>query len=175
MDPVHASPAAAAPAAAPEATPAAAPAVAAPAELTATTAPPPAAPTPADIAALAQQGGGGMTGIILAIVAVAGGGAAWKFYSQRSEQSHELAREKLKLEAQAAGLNGAQPPPCAAANVALEQKVAALTARVDAAEAKAVAAEKKSSNLSADFDSEGLERQVKRLAKTVRELQEDKN
>lgn len=134
----------------------------------------PAAPTPADLGALAQQGGGGMTGLALALVAVAGGGAAWKFYSQRSEQAHELAREKLKLDAQAQGLNGAQPPPCQAANVALEQKLASLTARVEAAEAKAGAAEKKSASLSADFDGEALERQVKRLAKQVKEMQEDR-
>ena len=176
MDPALAPTAAAAPAAAPTIPATEAPAaVAAPAELTATTAPAPAAPTPADIASLAQQGGGGMTGIILAIIAVAGGGAAWKFYSQRSEQQHELAKEKLKMEQAAQGLNGAQPPPCQAANTVLEQKLAALTARVDAAEAAARSAEKKSSSLSADFDGEAIERQVKRLAKQVKELQEDKS
>jgi uncharacterized protein HemX len=176
VDPV--APAAAAPVAAAPAAPAAPvppPTVADPATLTATTAPAPQAPTPADLGALAQQGGGGMVGVVLAIVAVAGGGAAWKFYSQRSEQAHELAKEKMKMEAQAAGLNGAQPPPCQAANVALEQKVTALTARVEAAEAKADAAAKKGAGLSADFDAEGLERQVKRLAKAVKELQEEKS
>ena len=76
------------------------------------------------------------------------------------------------MESAAQGLNGAQPPPCAAANVALEQKVAALTARVDAAEARAASAEKKSASLSADFDGEALERQVKRLAKAVKDMQE---
>lgn len=116
-----------------------------------------------------------MTGLMLAVIAVAGGGAAWKFYSQRSEQNHELAKEKLKMEAQAAGLNGAQPPPCQAANVALEQKITALTQRVEAAEARAANAEKKSSSLSADFDGEALERQIKRLQKQVKELMEDKS
>lgn len=163
--PVVAAPVAAAPVA-----PVAAAPVADPATLTATTAPAPAAPTPADLGALAQQGGGGMVGVVLAIVAVAGGGAAWRFYSQRSEQAHELAKEKLKMEAQAAGLNGAQPPPCATANAALEQRIAALTARVEAAEA----ASKKGASLSADFDGEAVERQLKRLAKAVKELQEER-
>lgn len=125
----------------------------------------PAAPTASDLGALAQQGGGGMTGIMLALIAVAGGGAAWKFYSQRSEQQHELAKEKLKMEQAAQGLNGVQPPPCQAANTAIEQRLAALTARVEAAE-------KKSSSFSADFDPEALERQVKRLQKAVKELQD---
>jgi hypothetical protein len=115
-----------------------------------------------------------MIGLALALVAVAGGGAAWKFYAQRSEQAHELAKEKLKMDAQAQGLNGAQPPPCQAANVALEQKLTALTARVEAAEAKAAAAEKKGASLSADFDAESLERQVKRMQKQIKEMQEDR-
>ena len=136
--------------------------------LTATTAPAPAAPTPQDVAGLVDAGGGGAVGIAAALIAVAGGGAAWKFYSQRSEQAHELAKEKLKMEQAAAGLNGAQPPPCATANAALEQKLAALTARVEAAEAAA----KKGASLSADFDADALERRVQRLAKAVKDLQE---
>jgi len=163
-------PVAAAPVAAAPTVPATVPTVPDPSTLTATTAPAPAAPSPADIGALAQQGGGGVIGVVLAIVAVVGGGAAWKFYSQRSEQQYELAKEKMRMDAQAAGLNGAQPPPCVTANAALEQKVAALTARVEAAEAAA----KKGAGFSADFDGEALERKVKRLEKAVKELLEDK-
>jgi uncharacterized protein HemX len=171
--PVRAAPVAAAPAAdaAPVDAVAVVPVVAAPVDpstLTATTAPP--APTPADLGALAQQGGGGVIGVVLAIVAVVGGGAAWKFYSQRSEQQYELAKEKMKMDAAAQGLNGAQPPPCQAATVAVEQKITALTARVDAAEAAA----KKGAAFSADFDADALERKVKRLEKNVKELLEDK-
>ena len=151
-----------------EAAPVLAPA--APVALTETKAPAPAAPTPQDVAGLVDAGGGGAVGLAAALLAVAGGGAAWKFYSQRSEQAHELAKERLKMEQTAQGLNGAQPPPCQAANAALEQRVAALVARVEAAEAAA----KKGASLSADFDGEALERQVKRLAKTVKEMQEDK-
>ena len=144
-------------------------AVPAPVVTTATTAP---APTPQDVAGVVQASGGGFVGLAAALLAVAGGGAAWRFYSQRSEQAHELAKERLKMESAAQGLNGAQPPPCAAANASLEQKVASLTARVDAAEARAASAEKKSASLSADFDGEALERQVKRLAKAVKDMQE---
>lgn len=147
---------------------------AAPVALTETKAPAPAAPTPQDVAGLVDAGGGGAVGLAAALLAVAGGGAAWRFYSQRSEQAHELAKEKLKMEQAAQGLNGAQPPPCQAANAALEQRVAALVARVEAAEAKADAAAKRGASLSADFDGEALERQVKRLTKAVKEMQEDK-
>jgi hypothetical protein len=122
------------------------------------------------VAGLVDAGGGGAVGLAAALLAVAGGGAAWKFYSQRSEQQHALALERLKMEQAAQGLNGVQPPPCQAANLALEQKVAALVARVEAAEAAA----KKGASLSADFDGEALERQVKRLTKAVKEMQEAK-
>lgn len=145
-----------------------------PATLTATTAPAPVAPTASDLGALAQQGGGGMTGIVLAVIAVAGGGAAMKFYSQRSEQSHELAKEKLKMEQAAQGLNGVQPPPCQAANTAIEQRLAALTARVEAAEAKAAAAEKKTLSLGGEFDPEDVERRIKRVERQIKALNEEK-
>lgn len=135
---------------------------------------PAAAPNPQDIAALAQQSGGGMTGIAAALIAVAGCGAAWKFYSQRAEQQHELAKEKLKMESAAQGLNGAQPPPCQAANASIEQRLAALAQRVEAAEARAAAAEKKSSSLSADFDAEDVERRVKRIERRLKSLDEEK-
>ena len=146
----------------------------APALVAHTEVPAPAAPTASDIGALAQQGGGGVTGIALALVAVAGGGAAWKFYSQKAEQSHELAKEKLKIESAAQGLNGAQPPPCQAANTAIEQRLTALTARVEAAEAKAAAAEKKSLSLGADFDAEDVERRIKRVERQIKALNEEK-
>jgi hypothetical protein len=134
----------------------------------------PDAPSPQEIAGVVEQSGGGAVGLVAALLAVVGGGAAWRFYSQRSEQAHELAKERLKMESAAQGLSGAQPPPCQAATVAAEQKIAALSARIEAAEARVAAAEKKSTGLSADFDADDVERQLKRLQKAVKALQDEK-
>ena len=117
---------------------------------------------PFDInAILTSTGGGGGVAIILAILAVVGGGAGWKFYQKFAEQKHEQAMKKLEIEAKAQGLNGAQPPPCQAANAAIEAKLSAL-------EGKLVSIEKKTSSFSADFDSEDLEKRVIKLEKKVK-------
>lgn len=119
-----------------------------------------------------QEGG---YGVAVALIAALFGAAGWKFWSQRSEQAHELATKRLELEAAAQGANGQSPPACQLVHTELGKQVASLAARVEAAEAKADAAGKKAASLSADFDGEALERQVKRLQKAVRELQEDKS
>jgi hypothetical protein len=119
-----------------------------------------------------QEGG---YGVAVALIAAVFGAAGWKFWSQRSEQAHELAKERLKMEAAAQGTNGQSPPACQAVHADLAKQLSSMTARVDAAEAKAEAAGKKAGSLSADFDGEALERQVKKLHKAVKELQEDKS
>lgn len=119
-----------------------------------------------------QEGG---YGVAVALIAALFGAAGWKFWSQRSEQAHELAKERLKMEAAAQGTNGQSPPACQLVHTELGKQLATMAARVDAAEAKAEAAGKKAASLSADFDGEALERQVKRLQKAVKELQEDKS
>lgn len=150
----------------PETSPAAAPApTPAPDAVVATTEV--AAPTAAsDLTALAQATGGDSTlTIVLALVAVVGGGAAFKFYSSFSAQKHEQAMKKLEIAAAANGANGAQPPACQAANAAIESELTEIRARLAGVEKKAL-------SLSADFDAEDLERQVKRIAKAVKALQD---
>lgn len=127
------------------------------------------APTSGDLAALAQSVGGDSTlTIVLAVLAVVGGGAAWKTYQRFSEQKHEQAMEKLKLDREAAGMGGAQPPPCAVKQAEVDAKLAEFSARLDAVM-------KKTATLDGDFDGADLTRDVKRLQKSVKALQEESN
>ena len=117
---------------------------------------------PFDInAILTSTGGGSSVAIILAILAVVGGGAGWKFYQKFAEQKHEQAMKKLELEAQSQGLNGAQPPPCQAANAAIEAKLTAL-------EGKLASVEKKTSSFSAGFDAEDVEERLVKIEKKLK-------
>jgi|TARA_E500000305_G_scaffold88585_1_gene75368 hypothetical protein len=104
-----------------------------------------------------------MVAIALAGMAVAGGSKAWSYYRDRAEQKHEQEMQKLKIEAQSQGMEGEQPPPCQAAN----QKI---QAEVDALKSKLSAVQKKTSMISADFDGEDVERQIKRMKKRIDEL-----
>ena len=103
--------------------------------------------------------------IALALIAVVGAGTTWKFLTQFSEQKHEQRMKQLEIEAQAQGNGAAQPPPCQAATLKLEAEIAELKTRLGAVE-------KKSMSLSADFDGEDVERQLKKLQKTVKAMQE---
>jgi hypothetical protein len=117
---------------------------------------------PFDInAILTSTGGGSSVAIILAILAVVGGGAGWKFYQKFAEQKHEQAMKKLELEAQSQGLNGTQPPPCQAANAAIEAKLVAL-------EGKLASVEKKTSSFSAGFDAEDVEERLVKIEKKLK-------
>ncbi len=112
-------------------------------------------PVPAGFDPMAVAQANPMLAFGLAILAVVGGGAGWKFWTKMSEQKHEQKMKELELQAQAQGLNGAQPPPCAAKQVETEAKVAALEARLGKME-------KGSIGLPDDFDGEEL---LKRVAK----------
>jgi uncharacterized protein HemX len=138
-------------------------------ETTATTTDAPAAPTADDLAKLAQAAGGDTTlTIVLAIVAVVGGGAAFKFYSTFSEQKHEQAMKKLELEAKLKGADGTQPQACQNASAKVETDLTEIRNRL-------AAVEKKTASVSADFDGDDLERQLKKLAKTVKAMQEERS
>jgi hypothetical protein len=104
-----------------------------------------------------------MVAIALAGMAVAGGSKAWSFYRDRAEQKHEQEMQKLKMEAQSQGMEGQQPPPCKVATAKMQ-------AEVDALKLKIGSIEKKTSMISADFDGEDVERQIKRMKKRIDEL-----
>jgi len=118
-----------------------------------------------DFSGLAQStGGDSMLTVILALIAVVGGGAAWKFYRQHSEQKHEQKMAQMKMNAQAQGLNGAQPPPCQAANTKLEAEIKQIKSRLGTIDNKM--------SLNADFDGDFIERKVKKLERRITELEE---
>lgn len=105
-----------------------------------------------------------LAGVALAALAVLGGGAAWKFYQKISEQKHEQAMKKMELDAANAGLNGAQPPPCQAAQVKVDQELAALRTQLAEIEKKT------SLSLSSGGPSaEELESRIKKLEKSKKQ------
>tara|TARA_R100000322_G_scaffold133092_1_gene89124 strand:+ start:484 stop:1122 length:639 start_codon:yes stop_codon:yes gene_type:complete len=104
-----------------------------------------------------------MVALALAGMAVAGGSKAWSYYRDRAEQKHEQEMQKLKMEAQSQGMEGEQPPPCKAASAKMQ-------AELDEVKSKLSAVQKKTSMISADFDGEDVERQIKRMKKRIDEL-----
>jgi len=114
---------------------------------------------------LTQNTGGDSTlTLLLAIIAVVGGGAAWKFYTQYSEQKHDQKMKQMELDAKAQGLSGAQPPPCQAANVKLETEIKEIKGRLGKLDQKLA--------LSADFDGDLLERKVKKLERRLSDIED---
>jgi hypothetical protein len=103
--------------------------------------------------------------VALAGMAVAGGSKAFKLYRDWAEQKHEREMKRLEIEAQNQGLEGEQPPPCAV-------KSAAMQAEIDSLKAKLAGIERKTASISADFDGEDVERQVKRMKKRIDEIDE---
>ena len=104
-----------------------------------------------------------MVAVALAGMAVAGGSKAFKLYRDWAEQKHEREMKKLEIESQNQGLEGQQPPPCAA-------KCAAMQAEIEGLKAKLAGIEKKTSSISADFDGDDVDRQMRRMKKRVDEL-----
>lgn len=98
--------------------------------------------------------------VALAVVGVAGGGAAIKLYQNMVKSKHDQKMKELEIEERRAEKQDDKHQSCAAERVALEAKVAALTAKVDE-----LAAKQPSTGSSfdlGDFDPEELE---ERLAK----------
>ena len=96
--------------------------------------------------------------VALAGMAVAGGSKAFKLYRDWAEQKHEREMKKLEIESQNQGLEGQQPPPCAA-------KCAAMQAEIEGLKAKLAGIEKKTSSISADFDGDDVDRQMRKMKK----------
>lgn len=116
-----------------------------------------------DVAKLIPAGGdAGIVTVMLAAVGVAGGGAAWKFYTQSSKNKHEQAMRRLEIEAARADSRQADEQnhqKCTAERVLLEQKIAALEARL-------AESEKKTSSLSlGGFDPDELMERLEKLEK----------
>lgn len=123
-------------------------------------------PTLESINQIAQNtGGDSSVSLLLAMMAVVGGGAAWKFYTQYSEQKHEQKMKQLELDAQAAGLAGAQPPPCQAAKVKLEAELQEVKAKFEGLDRKLA--------FTADFDADLLERRMKKLERKLQDMEEE--
>jgi hypothetical protein len=123
-------------------------------------------PTLESINHIAQTtGGDSSVSLLLAMMAVVGGGAAWKFYTQYSEQKHEQKMKQLELDAQAAGLAGAQPPPCQAAKVKLEAELQEVKTKLESLDRKVA--------FTADFDADLLERRMKKLERKLQDMEEE--
>ena len=123
----------------------------------------PAAPVAPAFDPMAVAQANPMLALALAVLAVVGGGAGWKFWTKMSEQKHEQKMKELELQAQAQGLNGAQPPPCQAKQVETDAKVAALEVRVKKAE-------KAAASLPSGFDGEDLEKRVTKLEAAMKRM-----
>jgi len=120
------------------------------------------APVPAfDPMAVAQANP--MLAFGLAILAVVGGGAGFKLWTKMSEQRHETRMKELELEAQKAGLNGAQPPPCQVKQVEVDAKLASLEARLGKME-------KASVGLPDDFDGDELLKRLGKVEASIKRL-----
>lgn len=119
-----------------------------------------AGPQVADLSQLKGLAGDNpMVMLALAGIAVLGGSAGWKHWNKLSEQKHEQKMKELEMQANAQGMNGAQPPPCQAANLKMEAELKALQAHLAEVAEKAAKAEKRTMALaSSDFDPEEWEK-----------------
>lgn len=101
--------------------------------------------------------------IVLAAIAVLGGRKAWTFYGEKSARAHELELKKLEIQEKQAGLQGAQPPPCALKQTENEARFAALEGRLSSMEKK--------NSLFGDFDPEEVQDLVKGLEKRLKKVE----
>ena len=125
-----------------------------------------------ELGQLAQQSGGNAyLTVALAIIALLGVGI-WKHLGKVSEQKHEQAMKQAELDAQKAGLNGAQPPPCQAAQAKLEAELASAKAALSAMETRLAAAEKTVAKVAAavphDIDVGEQEDRISKLEKSLK-------
>lgn len=153
-------------------TPVATPAVDAPtppSEMEAHTEVPAGAPSAADLQGLMESAGGNSgLAIAMALIAVVGSAAGLKVLTKVMDNRAELQMEDKKLAREMAGLQGAQPPPCQAANGKILADISALQATVSAQEARLAKAERVTGTLNPNFDGADLEERVERIEKTLR-------
>lgn len=118
-----------------------------------------AVPEPApDLTKIVEATGGDPTlTLALGLLAVIGGAAGWKFWTQFSGQKHEQAMRKMEIDAQQAGLKGAQPPPCQVKQLEVDKKLETLDKRQAEMARKLTALAK--------FDGPGLDELDERLVK----------
>jgi hypothetical protein len=118
----------------------------------------PAQEPPVDLTQIAQATGGDPTlTLALGLLAVVGGAAGWKFWTQFSAQKHEQKMRAMDIEAQQAGLAGAQPPPCQVKQVEVNKRLDSLDKR------QADLARKM--NVLSKFDASSLDDLEKRVVK----------
>lgn len=101
--------------------------------------------------------------IVLAAIAVLGGRKAWTFYGEKSARAHELEMKKLEIAEKQAGLQGAQPPPCAVKQAETEARLAALEGRLGAVEKKG--------SMFGEFDPDEVQDLVKDLEKRLKRVE----
>lgn len=121
---------------------------------------------------LAQQTyGNAYLTVVLAVVALLSLGI-WKHLGKVSEQKHEQAMKQAELDAQKAGLNGAQPPPCQAAQAKVEAELASAKSTIGALEGRLAAAEKTLAKLASavptDVDVGEQEDRISKLEKSLK-------
>ena len=113
-------------------------------------------PTAESLGDLAQKVDDPALVVTLAIIALLSVGL-WKHLGKVADQKAALDMKKLEIEADSVKrAPKAQPPPCQAANTALEAKISALEARLGKVESSSLA-------LPAGFDAEELDERVRKL------------
>jgi hypothetical protein len=106
-------------------------------------------------------GGDSMMALVLVAAAVLGGGAAWKFYNQKSAQTHEFKMKELEVKSQQPSQS---PPPCIVKHGELDAKVAAM-------EGKLGQVERKTSGMSVDGpSSDELDERIVKLERQIKAL-----
>jgi hypothetical protein len=114
------------------------------------------APTADNLGDLAQKVDDPVLVVTLAIIALLGVGL-WKHLGKVADQKAAIDMKRLEIEADSVKRSPkAQPPPCQAANAALEAKLSALEARLGKVESSSLA-------LPAGFDAEELDERVRKL------------
>ena len=128
----------------------------------------PEGPSPADLGALMQSAGGGALGIVVVVVAVLGGTTGFKLWTKIAEQRHEREMKKLDIEQANAGLNGAQPPPCQAAQQTTLAEISSLKAGLTEHHGRIAKVEKATAGFDPGVDIGDLESRVEAIEKSLR-------